>query len=408
MYKILFIESGSGFGGSARSLERTIKQLDRKRFCPLVLCYGVGPPIQRIESSGCKIIKHKAFEFGRYRINGVPDKDRDTMNGAMHDLLFIGFLLINCALALLHLAGTILKYRIEIIHLNNGIYENLPGLLASIIWKIPCVCHIRGTVPITRLERFFAGWVSKYITLNAEMYSLYRSAAGPDKAELIYNGLDLENYAYKNNRPFILHEFGIAQDDILVGSIGRVSRGKGFEDFIRAASIVLQYKPQCRFLIIGDDPLGSGALKEISLLAEELSISGRVLFTGWREDAPKIISGLDLVVQAATFPEGLPTVIMEAMALRKPVVASHIAGHTELVRDGRSGLLVPPGDPHSLAQAIIKILDDRELSKRMGECGRQIIESSFTSSITVTKIEAVYDEILSPPETRSRVHLAAC
>ncbi|MDH4258411.1 MAG: glycosyltransferase, partial [Candidatus Aminicenantes bacterium] len=120
--------------------------------------------------------------------------------------------------------------------------------------------------------------------------------------------------------------------------------------------------------------------------------------TGYREDIPQIMSCLDIAVLPSTSHlEGLSRVIIEAMASGKPVIATDAGGNPEAVEDGKTGILVPPGEPDRLARAILELARDANKRKRMGEAGRKRAEQLFSIEMNVTRIEKIYEEILCPP-----------
>ena len=128
-------------------------------------------------------------------------------------------------------------------------------------------------------------------------------------------------------------------------------------------------------------------------LTEELGIAEKVIFTGFREDIPEIMSILDILV-LASWMEPLGMVQLEAMALEKPIIASNAGGPKEVVVDKQTGILVPPKDPQALANAVIELVKNNKLSY-MGKTGRQRVERSFSLDSHVQKVERLYEEILS-------------
>jgi glycosyltransferase involved in cell wall biosynthesis len=124
-----------------------------------------------------------------------------------------------------------------------------------------------------------------------------------------------------------------------------------------------------------------------------LGLSDYVIFTGFRTDIPQITAIFDIAV-LASFYEGLGRVLLEAMVLGKPVIATRVGGIVDVVDDGKTGILVPPNDSEALAQALIKLLLDGELRRRMGEAGRAKIDAKFSARTMVSQIEKVYEELI--------------
>ena len=141
---------------------------------------------------------------------------------------------------------------------------------------------------------------------------------------------------------------------------------KGFSNLIRALPEVLQSHPGALLLMVGDGPLRS----PLESLTRELNLWDKVVFTGFRTDVRKILACID-VFAVPSLLEGFPMVTLEAMAMGKPIVATDIDGMREQCKDGESGLLIPPGDPKSLAVAIIRLLDDVSLATGIGAKARE-------------------------------------
>ncbi|HKQ33642.1 MAG TPA: glycosyltransferase, partial [Thermodesulfobacteriota bacterium] len=128
--------------------------------------------------------------------------------------------------------------------------------------------------------------------------------------------------------------------------------------------------------------------------AEELRLSNRVIFLGQRNDVRELLLGCDLFVLPSLF-EGLPLSVMEAMAAGKPVIASDIGGVNELIRDGETGYLVPPGDTHALARSINTLISDPALARRMALAGKTLVEKEFSADSMVAGVTDIYKRYLS-------------
>jgi glycosyltransferase involved in cell wall biosynthesis len=146
-------------------------------------------------------------------------------------------------------------------------------------------------------------------------------------------------------------------------------------------------------MIVGE---GNSAYREkLEELSKNLGLSGTIVFTGFREDIPRIMNMLDIVVlSSTTHLEGLSRVIIEAMASSKPVIATNSGGNPEAVEDGATGLLVPPEDPNRLAKSILILIKDKTKRNQMGEAGRKRAEKLFNIEKNVFRIEKVYEELL--------------
>lgn len=177
----------------------------------------------------------------------------------------------------------------------------------------------------------------------------------------------------------------------LVGLVGSLNTPKkGHPVLLEAAAILKDKRPELRFVLIGEgDP---AALKAT---ASSLGVSDRVIFAGFTEDVPAALAALDIVVCASLRGEGLTGALREALAMARPVISSDVAGNRELVRHGQTGLLVPPGDPASLAEAIDRMLCDRKLAQECAARGRELVLELCTDEKRAARVERAYHELLA-------------
>jgi glycosyltransferase involved in cell wall biosynthesis len=213
--------------------------------------------------------------------------------------------------------------------------------------------------------------------------------------------VDLRTFYPDRDNKTVLNEIGVSPGLPVVGHVARLDRWKGIDVFLRAASICHQQFPDARFLVVGGEIEGSTEYaKSLYQLAEDLGLRDVVQFTGWRygpEEMPDVYPALDILVLASTSPEPFGLVLLEAMATAKPVIATNHGGPSEICVDGETALLIPPGDPGKLADAILTLLRNPETGKRMGLAGRKRVEEVFDHHRCVQAIEKVYQELLPEP-----------
>jgi glycosyltransferase involved in cell wall biosynthesis len=180
-------------------------------------------------------------------------------------------------------------------------------------------------------------------------------------------------------------EFSIGPDDYAVGMACRLESVKGCEYFIDAAKIVLNSIPNTKFLIIGDGSLRSSLMKR----TRRLGMKDKIIFTGWREDMPRIIPILDILV-LASLNEAVGRVLLEAGAAGKPTVATVVGGIPEIIKDGQTGILVPSGDPERIAGAVIYLLRDAEKRCVMGCAAKEWVKENFNGEKMMNEICDIY------------------
>ncbi len=206
------------------------------------------------------------------------------------------------------------------------------------------------------------------------------------RIKLVYRGVDLERFKYREPDESGKREF-------VIGMIGRLSPIKGHPFFLRAVSKVIKGIPRLKVLIVGDaTPDRAKYRQELEDLNRRLGLVKYVEFLGTRNDIPELLSKMDLLVLSTVTQEAFGRVIIEAFASGVPVLATSVGGVTEIVRNGENGLLVPPEDPQSMADAIVKILKDRRLSKDLAKSARHDVEEKFTLDRMVEDTVAVYEE----------------
>lgn len=211
------------------------------------------------------------------------------------------------------------------------------------------------------------------------------------KIEVIYNALEDGTLAGAAFPAASRAELGLPADGPLVGMVANFNfEIKGHHYFIEAAARVARERGDVRFVLVGD-----GALRaDCELQARDLGIIDRIHFLGKRGDVPAILSHLDVSVLCSTS-EGLSNVIMESMAVGRPVVATRVGGNPELVQDGVTGLVVPPANSAALAEAVGALLDDPARAGAMGAAAKRVAEERFSVRAMVEAHEELYCKLCS-------------
>jgi len=249
------------------------------------------------------------------------------------------------------LASIFRDRRYDVIHVNNTFTYQPATLLAAKFTRIPVVAHVRNPVRLGSFAKKMMGLAKQVITVNRTFETELRSNGIPVRT--CYDALEpptVDRSASSDLRASLVPPGGI-----LIGSVGRLDKQKGFEDFVRAARKVVEMRSDVHFAIAGDGPLRT----QIEKLIAELDLTSRFRLCGFREDPGNFVEALDLFVSSSLW-EGLPLSVMEAILLRKPVVATDVGGNSEIIVPGVTGELVPPSDPEALASTILAALDKRD------------------------------------------------
>ncbi|HEV7473914.1 MAG TPA: glycosyltransferase family 4 protein [Pyrinomonadaceae bacterium] len=249
--------------------------------------------------------------------------------------------------------------------------------------------------PLTRLHRITLAKAARVIAVSAAVAAQLRSSAivSPEKISVVLNGIDTErfaNAAARFDRSQFLAAWKLPEDSLLVGTVGELSPLKGQEEFLRAASRILQECPTAYFIIAGiDHSPGQKHRESLEQLIEDLSLTERVKLVGWLKDLAQLYCGLDVFV-SASHTESFGLALAEAMASGTAVVATATEGAAELIQTGETGLLVLIGDVAKIAKAIIELLRDNEMRVRLGQAGQEAATARFTVERMVAETEELY------------------
>ncbi len=387
-HNLLYVIDNLEFGGGERGFSQLINRLSAERYKSRVACLPTGVFVEKIEGSGALI------------------KPVDVRNRSNFKII-------------LQLIGLMKEQKIDIVH-SQGARADFFARVASKLAKAPFnistvqmpiggfdVNLIKKFVYIV-LDRFSACVVDRFVVTSDTLKKTMIENHGikPHRIVRIYNGVEVDEYCMTyekmaSRRSRFRKESGIGDKAPIVGVIGRLVWQKGFKYFVDAIPEVLNKFKQARFLIVGE-----GVLKdELEEKCKRLKLADKIIFSGFRSDIKDIFASIDIFVMPSLL-EGLPMVLLEAMAMAKPIVATDIDGIKEILVDGEAGLLVPPKESNELSEAIIDLLIHRDQAYQMGLAARKIVEERFEIDIMVQKVEEVYDDLLQlkgPNKNNTRV-----
>lgn len=393
--RILLVETGSGHGGSAKSLRNLVKHLDPSRFAPDVIFYSANPwGLPRVKELGASVTQIIPREVGKRWFDAALGWDRRNLKAHLGFLLFLLCEALPRSILFLSLLR---ERRIALVHLNNQIISSVPIILAARLRRVPIVCHVRGSRRLTWTERRFAPLVDYFIPVSETAARYCRdSGIALHRMEVVYNGVEAAEYERAmGERLRVRKELGIPPDAPLIGTVARIARVKGQMEFLYAAREVQREFPQARFIVVGDTiPEEREYERSLWDFVSENGLKDRVIFTGWRNDVPELTAALDIAVQASFYREGLPNAVMEAMILGKAVVVTDAGALGETVGDEGAGIVIPTGDVRALVKELVGLLRDPDRARELGRRARRRAERMFRVDVTVDKIQRIYGCLL--------------
>jgi glycosyltransferase involved in cell wall biosynthesis len=289
---------------------------------------------------------------------------------------------------------------IDILHTHGGI-AGLLGRRASGKSKTPAVVHTLHGIHYLhyrnkvlrylyiRLERHLSRRTDAVIFVSeADLKEAERHKLAPEmKRILIKNGIDMTRFRETDISEKVKKElkWRLNLSPPIVGTIARLHRQKGIIDLIRAAGQIHRGSPEAKIVVVGGGPLE----RALRVEAQKLGLERFFVMLGERTGARELLSMFDIFALPSLW-EGLPLVLLEAAAMGKPIVATDIDGVREVIRDGETGLLVPPANPERLAEAILRLLQDKDLAHKLGENAKATIPPSFPLSKMIEETEQLY------------------
>ena len=246
-------------------------------------------------------------------------------------------------------------------------------------------------------RKFLMFWIHQCMAVSQDLANWLHQVIGVKRNFIhqVYNGVDVQRFHARHGTRVSCLPKGFASDEmIVIGTVGRLQRVKDQATLVRAFCHLRQMAPDvthcARLVLIGDGPIRG----EIQQIIEDEGIQSLVWMAGERQDIPDLMRSLDLFVLPSEA-EGISNTILEAMSSGLPIVATDVGGNSELVKDGNTGLLVPPKNPSAMADAMAKYLMDHELMLQHGAAGRTRAESHFSMDVMVDGYSAVYDALLN-------------
>ncbi|WP_136514437.1 glycosyltransferase family 4 protein [Geomonas edaphica] len=399
--RILTLDNSFTFGGAINSLAHMVKALDRETV-EVILVTGQPRPFveEAFPGTTCYHYRPKLswVDNGWYRrMTGFPPFGMRPLRRALNALRFLYWCLF------VYLPEGVRYYRIgkrhgvHLVHLNNIFGSQIAGIVAAKLLGVPCVAHLRDFEEVDRVTRFLARLVDHHVAISGAIEAnLLELGVKRSRISVVHDAIDLEAFVGAPPIDSLCAEFGIAPIAPRYGIFGRVIDWKGIKEFILAARKVKDAVPDAVAFIVGGASDGTAAFyQEMQDLVRRLGLEKDVVFTGYRQDIPALMGFMDVVVHASNRPEPFGMVLIEAMAMSRPVVATRAGGPLDIVEEGTTGKLVDMGDVAGLADAVIVLLRNRPLMEAMGKAARRRVEKHFHNGLYAGKMHDVFKECIA-------------
>jgi len=376
MKKVLHLRSSSGFYGPEAQILQLVKPMRQEGFeIEILALYRrngnmplIHPLVERAKRSGLKA-------------NQLDDMARFSPK------------------AILRIAERLRRGHFSLIH-THGYKTNIFGGLAAKLAGVKGIATVHLHTEASRrlklykvMDLFVLRFFPKVIAVSEHLrQELISKGLSKEKVVTIHTAIDLEAFldTVPHNSRKLRDILNIGDDQCVISIVGRLTPQKGHIYFLKGAKRILEVLPKAKFLVIGDGP----SRKELEKLAISLGINRAVSFLGYQEDIAAFTNVSDVIVMSS-IKEGLPVVLLEALALAKPVVATRVGGVPEVIKDKETGLLVSPRDPEELAQAILYVVRNPNWASKLGERGRELVLREFSIQIMAREMARVYAELLS-------------
>jgi len=369
--RVFFLVDSLQVGGTEMQAVELARRMNPAEYDVTLACLRKeGPLLERLNGSRVKVI-----EF-------YPRGGMDSPSGIYQ---------------ILRMAAFLRKGKFDVIHAHD-LWSDLIGVIAGKLAGAQVIISSQRDLshdPWYRTRR--SRWLrrmqrmSTVVVTNAKLIReglVNQEGFRPEQVRVVYNGVDCERLGSAPNERARL--FPGSEGCRLVVLVGNMhSDVKGHRILIAAAPQVVAKFPETCFVLVGD-----GQRKgEFQQAARDAGVSSRFLFLGRRDDVPEILAACDLAILPSAA-EGMPNAVLEYLAAGLPTVASAVGGSLEVIEDSVTGLLTPPGDPQALADALVRLLRDRDLATRLARNGRELVQRKFSFERLLVEIENLYHELL--------------
>jgi glycosyltransferase involved in cell wall biosynthesis len=399
---ILYVENGIGYGGAVICLRHLVRNLDRSRYLPMVITGRTSASYQDMANDGqWHYIADRHFDIAAWRARLAKAtwlSKCPPLRFVLQQIIARADDALNFLPFFLRLLWAAKRLRPDLVHANNEPFCNRAALLVAKVLGIPSICHVRGgDHQGSRLMYWTYRLPTHFISVSHWVANSMRDKLGipTEKISVVYDGIALDKLSVHADSRAFRKQYGIAAQAFVVGLVGLLIPWKGQELFLDAAKLLQHKIPHLKMLIVGGTP-DDCASYEAQLRQRVLNegLSELIIFTGHISAMESVYNGLDVVLSASTDPEPLGTVVIEAMAMGRPLIGPNHGGAGEMMQHEKTGLLFKPRDAHSLADAIEQFYRSETLRTQLGANARAHALKTFAVRTHVERIQAIYQHLL--------------
>lgn len=374
MINVLHLRDTNDVGGPGKTIIETACRTDRAAFSQKVAIYRAAgdPPSlyeQTARARGCEIVPvPTTHPYDPRVVFGVRDAVR--------------------------------RHDIHLVHSHDYRSDLITWVLRRLM-RVPVMTTVHGWITNSRKSELMVAASQKAIRSFERVVAVSEGTrrrvlncgVPADRITVIHNAIVTDDYEPAAQAPgYLRQRFNLPSGAVIVGSVGRLSPEKGQYDLLEAARRLAPARPHVYFVFTGDGPDEAG----LKARAAEYGLADRVLFTGQMKDARPVFRDLDLLA-LTSHTEGFPNVVLEALCMETPVLATDVGGTSEIVQDEVTGVLIPARQPDRIEAGLRRLLDDPAGAARLMQAGRQAVFARFSFQQRVAREEALYREILSAP-----------
>lgn len=369
---ILFLQSSSEQYGSGKIILQVLKLYRSEGLTPVVVLTGPGPLVEELKAEGFIVRIQNLGILRRKYVNPAGLLNRFSKNLKAYRFL-----------DQLHS-----EFKFELV------YSNTLAVILGAYWakknRLPHIWHIHEILPgpallVKLLSKMIDSSTPRPIAVSEAVVNHWKAKLKLAKPEVIHNGIPYDEFL--KTYPAAKSQLGLPVDKLIITMIGRINPGKGQLFFLEMASRISRTFPQCHFVLVGDPFPGYECIQEeIRFAIIEKGLSEKVIDLGFRTDVPKILAASDIFVLPSILPDSFPTVILEAMASGKPIVATRSGGASEMILEGETGFLIPIGDVEKGIEKFSKLIENEAMRLEMGKAGRSRVLKDYSFKAFEEKI----------------------